>query len=112
MSADFVRRRRRDPEAEPEEVVAFVQAVGKRCRLLRIARRMTLDDMAERAGCARSTVRAIESGSLSGRVGDLARILWVLDDRGLQRVLADAASDPLYIEATESALPKHARHPK
>ena len=102
-------RRRRDPETEPEEVVAFVQAVGRRCRVLRIARKLTLDDMAERAGCARSTVRAIETGSLSGRIGDLARMLWVLDDRGLQRALADASSDPLYVEATEKALPKHAR---
>ena len=46
--------------------------------------------MAARAACARSTVRAIETGSLSGRIGDLARILWVLDDKGLQRILADA----------------------
>ena len=109
MGSDLIRQRRRDPDAEPEEVVAFVKAVGRRCRLLRIARKMTLEDMAERAQCARSTVRAIESGSLSGRMGDLARILWVLDDRGLQRVLADAASDPLYVEATEHALPKIAR---
>jgi len=109
MGADLIRQRRRDPSTEPEDVVAFVQAVGKRCRLLRIARNLTLEDMAERAGCARSTVRNIESGSLSGRMGDLARILWVLDDRGLQRALAEAASDPLYVEATERALPKYAR---
>lgn len=109
MMTGQIKHRRRDPESEPEEVVAFVRAVGKRCRLLRVARKMTLEDMAERAECARSTVRAIESGSLSGRIGDLARILWVLDDRGLQRVLADAASDPLYIEAAERALPKVVR---
>ncbi len=108
MGVDLIRRRR-DPDTEPEEVVSFVRAVGKRCRVLRIARKLTLDDMAERAGCARSTVRAVETGSLSGRIGDLARILWVLDDRGLQRVLADASSDPLYVEATEQALPKLAR---
>jgi transcriptional regulator with XRE-family HTH domain len=112
MDTALIKQRRRDPDAEPEEVVAFVRALGRRCRLLRIARRMTLDDMAERAECARSTVRAIESGSLSGRVGDLARILWVLDDRGLQRVLADAASDPLYREAIEQALPRLARPSK
>lgn len=109
MGVDFVRQRKRDPDSEPQEVVEFVGAVGRRCRLLRIARKLTLDDMAERAGCARSTVRSIESGSLSGRIGDLARILWVLDDRGLQRALADASSDPLYVEATEQALPKLAR---
>ncbi len=109
MGVDFTRRRRREPDSEPEEVVSFVRAVGRRCRLLRIARQMTLEDMATRAECARSTVRAIESGSLSGRIGDLARILWVLDDRGLQKVLADAASDPLYIEAAERAMHKVAR---
>lgn len=109
MTSEIIRQRKRDPDSEPQEVVDFVRAVGKRCRLLRIARAITLEDMATRAGCARSTVRAIETGSLSGRLGDLARILWVLDDKGLQRLLADAASDPLYIEAAERALPRHVR---
>lgn len=112
MNVDSTRQRKRDPDMEPDEVVAFVRAVGKRCRLLRISRGLTLEDMAARAACARSTVRAIETGSLSGRIGDLARILWVLDDKGLQRILADAASDPLYIEAAERALPKQVRHRK
>ncbi len=47
--------------------------------------------MAARAACARSTVRAIETGSLSGRIGDLARIWWVRDVKGLRRILAGAA---------------------
>jgi transcriptional regulator with XRE-family HTH domain len=96
---------RKDPASEPYEVTQFVGEVGTRIRLMRAARSMTQADLAARADISRPTLSAIESGALSSRFADVARLLWALDDSGLQSALASAAQDPVYQEAARAHLP-------
>ena len=66
------------------------EALGDRLRLARLRRRMTQNELAERAGTTRLTLARFERGDLSGSVGLLARILGVL---GLEADLDRVASD-------------------
>lgn len=102
-------RTKRLPESEPLEVTHFVGEVGSRIRLMRLARRISQAELAERAELSRATLCEIEKGSLRTRFSDIARLLWALDDSGLQHALASAAEDPVYQEAARASLPKTAR---
>lgn len=96
---------RKDPISEPYEVKLFVSEVGTRIRLMRTARGITQVDLAARADISRPTLGAIESGALSSRFADVARLLWALDDSGLQSALASAARDPAYQDAARAHIP-------
>lgn len=98
--------RRRDPASEPYEVTQFVSEVGTRIRLMRLARGLTQAELAERSDISRLTLMSIEAGSLSSRFGDIARLLWALDDESLQAALATAAEDPAFQEAARANLPR------
>jgi transcriptional regulator with XRE-family HTH domain len=102
-------RTKRLPDSEPLEVTQFVGEVGSRIRLMRLARRLSQTELAQRAELSRATLYEIERGSLRTRFSDIARLLWALDDAGLQRTLATAAEDPVYQEAARNSLPKTAR---
>jgi transcriptional regulator with XRE-family HTH domain len=102
-------RTKRLPDSEPLEVTQFVGEVGSRIRLMRLARRLSQTELAQRAELSRATLYEIEKGSLRTRFSDIARLLWALDDAGLQRTLATAAEDPVYQEAARNSLPKTAR---
>ena len=66
------------------------QALGERLRLARLRRRMTLNELAERAGTTRLTLARFERGELSGSVGLLARILGVLGlEADIDRIARD-----------------------
>lgn len=104
-------RTKRLPDSEPIEVTQFIGEVGERIRLMRLARRLTQSELAARAELSRATLYEIEKGSLRTRFSDVARLLWALDDSGLQRALASAAEDPVYQEAARRSLPKTARRP-
>ncbi|MFY7941303.1 MAG: helix-turn-helix domain-containing protein [Burkholderiaceae bacterium] len=77
-----------------------------RIRLMRLARGLTQADLAARADMSRLTLMAIEGGSLSSRLADMARLLWALDDQALQTALATAAQDPVYQEAARARFPR------
>ncbi|HEY8854442.1 MAG TPA: helix-turn-helix transcriptional regulator [Candidatus Dormibacteraeota bacterium] len=66
------------------------EALGDRLRLARLRRRMTLNEMAERAGTTRLTLARLERGELSVSLGLLAKILAVL---GLEADLDRIATD-------------------
>jgi transcriptional regulator with XRE-family HTH domain len=103
---------RRDPSSEPIEVTEFIDEVGTRIRLLRLARRLTQVDLAARAEISRLTLISIEAGSLSTRFSDVARLLWALDDTSLQTAMASAAQDLAYQDAIRARLPRFARRGK
>ncbi|MHB1669449.1 helix-turn-helix transcriptional regulator [Thiomonas sp.] len=100
---------RRDPLAEPLEVTQFVAEVGTRIRLMRLARGMSQADLAARSDISRQTLIGIESGLLSTRFADVAKLLWALDDSALQHSLASAAQDPAYQDAVRAHLPRFRR---
>lgn len=102
-------RTKRLPESEPLEVTQFVTQVGARIRVMRVARRISQTDLAERAELSRATIGEIEKGSLRTRFSDIARLLWALDDSSLQKALASAAEDPIYQDAVRASFPKTAR---
>jgi transcriptional regulator with XRE-family HTH domain len=99
---------RRDPDAEPYEVTQFVNEVGLRIRVMRVARGLTQAELAERADISRLTLMGIEAGTLSSRFADVARLLWALDDVSLQNAMASAAEDQVFQDAARSKLPRFA----
>lgn len=102
-------RTKRSPEAEPLEVTQFVTDVGARIRLMRLARKLTQAELAQRAEMGRSTLIEIEKGGLRTRFADIARLLWALDDAALQQALATAAQDPVYQDAVRASLLRYMR---
>lgn len=88
----------------------FVQ-VGEQLRLARLRRKLSAEQVSERAGIARSTLSLIEKGSSSSTVETLFRILAVL---GLENdFLALAKDDELgrRLQEAKLAAPKK-RAPK
>ena len=76
----------------PKQKRMFAQ-VGEQLRLARLRRRLSAEQVAERAGIARSTLALIEKGSSSSSIETLFRILSVL---GLEEdFLAIAQDDEL-----------------
>ncbi len=76
----------------PKQKRMFVQ-VGEQIRLARLRRRLSAQQVAERAGISRSTLSLIEKGSTSSTIATLFRILSVL---GLEEdFLAIAKDDEL-----------------
>ena len=65
-----------DTEAE---VAAWLRALGKRVRLLRLTREMTQDQLAAAAGMSRSFVSLIEHGTHGVDVVRLLRLAAALD---------------------------------
>jgi transcriptional regulator with XRE-family HTH domain len=67
--------------------------VGENLRLARLRRRLSAQQVADRAGISRSTLQSLEKGSSSVATGNLLQVLVVL---GLEKdFTALAATDPL-----------------
>ena len=73
----------------PKQKRMFAQ-VGEQFRLARLRRKLSAEQVAERAGIARSTLSLIEKGSSSSTVATLFRILSVL---GLEEDFLSLAKD-------------------
>lgn len=67
-----------------------LKQVGEQIRLARLRRRLSAEQVAERAGISRPTLERLELGSHSSSVGTLLRILSVL---GLEGDYLQIASD-------------------
>lgn len=80
----------------------LLTALGERLRLARLRRRLPAKQVAERAGMAPKTLRAIERGSPAATLGAYAAVLQVLQlENGLALV---AAEDPLGRNLQDKAL--------
>jgi len=67
--------------------------VGENLRLARLRRRLSAQQVADRAGISRSTLQNLEKGSPSVSMGNLLQVLVVL---GLEKDFSKlAAADPL-----------------
>lgn len=95
-------RNTRSAQALPSEVADAVARLGKRIRQARIARGMTLSEMAAKVFVTTKTLRRVETGDPSASVAVLASALLVLgrasdfdhlmaDDRILAMRLAQRA---------------------
>ena len=71
----------------------LLEEVGQNIRLARLRRKLSAQQIAERADISRSTLQAIEQGSASVSVGNVLQVLVVL---GLETDFTTlAATDPL-----------------
>jgi transcriptional regulator with XRE-family HTH domain len=67
------------PAASLPDTAAFLRALGKRIRLLRLTSELTQDQLAARAGMSRSFVSLIEHGAHGVDVARLVRLAAALD---------------------------------
>lgn len=74
--------------------------VGENLRLARLRRRLSAEQVAERAGISRSTLHLLENGSAGTSLGKLLQVLVVL---GLESDLARLASDDMLGRKLEDA---------
>ncbi|GAA5225121.1 helix-turn-helix domain-containing protein [Membranihabitans marinus] len=68
----------------------LLQAVGENIKLARLRRKLTMDQVSERAGISRPTLSSLEKGSPSISIGIILRVLLVL---GLEKDLLLLADD-------------------
>lgn len=64
--------------------------LGENLRLARLRRRLSAQQVADRAGISRSTMQNLEKGSSGVSVGNLLQVLVIL---GLEKEFADLASN-------------------
>ncbi|MDR9374987.1 MAG: helix-turn-helix transcriptional regulator [Schleiferiaceae bacterium] len=83
---------------------------GENIKLVRLRRKLSVKQVAERAGINRNTLTAIEKGSPSVSLGNYAMVLMVLGlEKDLQQVAAD---DVLGRKIQDAGLKTRERAPK
>jgi len=68
-----------EPTPSSSDTAAFLRALGKRVRLLRLTAELTQDQLAAKTGMSRSFVSLIEHGAHGIDVARLARLAAALD---------------------------------
>ena len=88
----------------------ILHALGENIQLSRLRRKLSTEQVAERAGIGRKTLYKIERGSPSVAMGSYLQVLFVL---GLQNDLDEtAASDPLGRKLQDAGIAIKKRAPK
>ena len=70
----------------------LLQAVGENIKLARLRRKLTMDQVSERAGISRPTLSSLENGSPSISLGIILQVLLVL---GLEKDILLLADDDI-----------------
>ncbi|WP_037315724.1 helix-turn-helix domain-containing protein [Salegentibacter sp. Hel_I_6] len=88
----------------------LLQAVGENIKLARLRRKLTMDQVSERAGISRPTLSSLEKGSPSISLGIILQVLLVL---GLEKdILFLAGDDVLGRKIQDANLTVKERGPK
>tara|TARA_R110002049_G_scaffold166707_2_gene332818 strand:- start:618 stop:938 length:321 start_codon:yes stop_codon:yes gene_type:complete len=88
----------------------LLQAVGENIKLARLRRKLTMDQVSERAGISRPTLSSLEKGSASISLGIILQVLLVL---GLEKdILLLADDDVLGRKIQDADLTVKERGPK
>lgn len=88
----------------------LLQAVGENIKLARLRRKLTMDQVSERAGISRPTLSSLEKGSPSISLGIILQVLLVL---GLEKdILLLADDDVLGRKIQDADLTVKERGPK
>lgn len=72
---------------------ASLKILGENIRLARLRRRLSTEQISERANISRTTLTAIEKGSPSVSMANFAKVLFVL---GLSKDLENIANDDVF----------------
>ena len=86
----------------------ILEEMGENMKLARLRRKLTAEQVAERAGISRSTLWQAEKGLASVSLGTYAQILFVL---GLEKDLQQIAKDDVLgrkLQDAELSIGKHA----
>ena len=96
----------------PAAVVSAARVIGERLKLARVRRRLTLRQLAAKAGIAYDTARAVETGNLMTGLGAYLALIWAL---GLERELTTFLDPDRDLEGKQlelMRLPQRAHAPK
>jgi transcriptional regulator with XRE-family HTH domain len=99
-------------DTAPAAVSAAARSIGERVRLARMRRRLTIRQLASRAGISYDTARAVEAGNLMTGLGAYFALIWAL---GLERELTTFLDPDRDLEGRQLELtrtPQRARAPK
>lgn len=91
----------------PRRAKQSLVIVGEQIRCARLRRNLTIEQIAERAGCSEPTILRIEKGNPSVAMGTYLRVLYAI---GLdQDILLIAQNDPLGRTLQDLNLPRRKR---
>lgn len=91
------------------QAVDVLEQIGQSIRTSRKARKLTIQELARRAGIARKTLSTIESGTGSASTAGVVEVLTVLDSQLPARIAEIIANDPIGKALLEARLPKRVR---
>ena len=89
-----------------------LEEMGEDLRIARVRRRMTIDDMAARAGLNRKTVMKLEKGDGSASLQALGSVLVILGEEKRLSQLLDPGQDDVAILMDRDRLPQRVRTPR
>ncbi len=93
----------------PSSIRSELRQLGDDLKAARLRRRLTLEDIALRAGVTVQTIRRLEAGEAGVGIGVLAGTLSSLGLRGRLRDLVEITSDETGLTLTLADLPKRGR---
>jgi transcriptional regulator with XRE-family HTH domain len=88
------------------------QRIGQRLTLARKRRRLTLRELASKAGISYDTMRAVEAGNLQTGLGAYLAALWAMGLESEMQAFADPERDAEGRQLELARLPKRVRHAK
>lgn len=86
-----------------------ISDLGQDIRTARIRRRITIDDMAARAGINRKTVMKLEKGDASVSLQSLGSVLLILGEEKRLATLLDPSKDDIGLLLDQARLPQRVR---
>jgi transcriptional regulator with XRE-family HTH domain len=97
-------------QAAPFAVKEGAQRISQRLTLARKRRRLTLRELASKAGISYDTARAVEAGNLQTGFGAYLAVLWAMGLESEIQAFADPERDEEGRQLELARLPKRVRH--
>ena len=99
-------------ETAPFAVKNGAQRIGERLTLARKRRRLTVRELASKAGISYDTARAVEAGNLQTGLGATLAMLWAMGLESEIQAFADPEHDDEGKQLELTRLPQRVRHRK
>lgn len=84
---------RKSTPAPPREVIEIAHRLGERIRAARIRRKWRQEELVQRTGLSRTTIKAIERGDPRTQFGSYLQVLWMLGLTNEVELIADPGLD-------------------
>ncbi len=79
MTIIYAMKAREETQTLPPVVEEHLRQLGQHIHIARKLRNITMEDMAQRVGVSRETLRRLENGHHGVSLGIFAQVLWVLN---------------------------------